>query len=299
MKLTLMILAAGRGSRFGGAKQVTPMGPAGETIMEYSIFDALRSGFDKVVLVINKDVEQETFELIERLGDQKDKVEYAYQDLFTEVIPEELLPGRLKPWGTGHAVYSAINLIDGPFAMINADDFYGQEAFESMAKFLSKNTAPSDFAMVGYEMRNTLSENGTVSRGVSKTDENGILTSIIETHGIYDEDGTIYCEGAEGDKTPIEEGPASMNFWGFQQSVFDEIKTGFADFLKTAEDITKDEYYIPNVVGTMVAEGRANVKVLETSAKWFGVTYADDKESARDSIKKEVESGKYPNPLWK
>ncbi|WP_109829848.1 nucleotidyltransferase family protein [Reichenbachiella versicolor] len=298
MKPTLLILAAGRGSRFGGAKQVAPMGPKGETIMEYSIYDALSSGFEKVVLVINKDVEQDTFELIEKLGDLKSKVEYAYQDLFTEVIPDELLEGRLKPWGTGHAVYSAIDQIDGAFAMINADDFYGKEAFEAMASFLTQNTKPSDFAMVGYDMINTLSENGTVSRGLSKSDQNSLLTSIVETHGIYEKDGKIYCEGKNGEEL-ISEGVASMNFWGFQQSVFDEIKTGFQKFLKNAKDITKDEYYIPSVVDAMIHDGRATVTVLKTDAKWFGVTYKEDTETARASVTNEVNNGKYPNPLWK
>ena len=298
MKPTLLILAAGRGSRFGGAKQVTPMGPSGETIMEYSIYDALRSGFEKVVLVINKDVEQDTFDLIERLGDMKEKVSYAYQDLFTKVIPTELLPGRLKPWGTGHAVYSAIDSIGGAFAMINADDFYGKEAFEAMAQFLSHNTAPADFAMVGYDMKNTLSENGSVSRGLCLSDENNHLTSIVETHGIFAENGVIYCENETG-TAPIAEGVASMNFWGFQQSIFDEIKIGFQEFLKTAKDITKDEYYIPSVVDKMIKDKKATVTVLKTSARWFGVTYKEDTENARASIQKEVAEGKYPNPLWK
>jgi len=298
MKPTLLILAAGRGSRFGGAKQVTPMGPSGETIMEYSIFDALRSGFEKVVLVINKDVEQDTFDLINRLGSMKNKISYAYQDLFTEVIPTELQAARLKPWGTGHAVYSAIDKIDGAFAMINADDFYGKEAFEAMATFLQENNQSGDFAMVGYDMRNTLSENGTVSRGLSVSNEKGHLTSIVETHGIFEKNGVIYCEAENGQKESITEGAASMNFWGFQQSVFDEIKTGFQDFLKTAKDLTKDEYYIPSVVDSMIHDGKATVTVLKTSAKWFGVTYKEDTENARTSIRNEVSDGKYPNPLW-
>ena len=297
MKPTLMILAAGRGSRFGGAKQVTPMGPAGESIMEYSIYDALESGFGKVVLVINKDVEADTIALVERMKDAKDKIEFAYQDLHTSMIPEDMQAARLKPWGTAHAIMSATGKIDGGFAMINADDFYGREAYATMAEFLNNHNGDSEYAMVGYDMRNTLSLNGTVSRGVSKSDDNGNLSSIVETHGIYEKNGEILCEGDGGD-VKISEGLASMNFWGFQKSLFERLDKGFEEFLKSDRDLTKEEYLIPTVVDEMINSGEATVKVLHSSAKWFGVTYKEDTDNARASIKGEVDAGKYPNPLW-
>ena len=298
MKPTLLILAAGRGSRFGGAKQVAPMGPSGETIMEYSIYDALRSGFEDVVLVINKQVEQDTFELVSRMGEVKNKISYAYQDLHVSMIPDRISKGRLKPWGTAHAIMAAENKITGNFAMINADDFYGQEAYQTMSEFLRSHQSPEDFAMVGYDMINTLSENGTVSRGVSISDEHGFLTSIVETHGIAQENGSIYCNTDSGSRKKITEGLASMNFWGFQQSIFTALNEQFGEFLQTTTDLTKDEYLIPTVVDRLITERKAKVSVLHSTARWFGVTYKEDTDSARAAIQKQVEQGKYPKSLW-
>ncbi len=298
MEPTLLILAAGRGSRFGGAKQVTPMGPSGETIMEYSIFDALRSGFGNVVLVINKDVEEDTFKLIDRMGDMKSKVSYAYQDLHTSMIAEEAQKNRLKPWGTAHAIMAAEDKIKGSFAMINADDFYGQEAYQTMSEFLKNNQGAGDYAMVGYDMVNTLSENGAVSRGVSVSDADGFLASIVETHGISEENGAIYCDGPNGERTKINEGLASMNFWGFQQSLFAVLNDGFQEFMKSTPDLTKDEYLIPTVIDDMITSGRAKVSVLHSAARWFGVTYKEDSEPTRAAIRNLVTQGKYPEKLW-
>lgn len=295
---TLLILAAGRGSRFGGAKQVTPMGPSGEAIMEYSIYDALNSGFGKVVLVINKSVESDTFELVDRMKGVKDKIAFAYQDLCINMIPNEVQEARLKPWGTAHAILAASEEIDGNFAMINADDFYGREAYETMADFLSSHQEPHQFSMVGYDMINTLSKNGTVSRGVSKSDTKGYLSSIEETHGIFEENGHIWCDGPDGQKKQIDTGLASMNFWGFQQNLFAELKTQFENFLDTTKDLTKEEFLIPSVVDKMIKDGKIRVSVLHSAAKWFGVTYKEDTDSARQSLMNKVESGDYPNPLW-
>lgn len=294
MNPTLLILAAGRGSRFGGAKQVTPMGPHGETIMEYSIYDALNSGFGQVVLVINKDVEQDTFDLVGRMKGIKDKVAYAYQDLYTEVIPDKMQAGRLKPWGTGHAIMSASKLIDGTFAMINADDYYGKEAYVAMAEFLKNHQAAEDYSMVGYDLGNTLSANGTVSRGISISDDQGVLTSITETHGIYEKNGKIYAEG----DIEITKGLASMNFWGFQNNLFDELNLQFKDFLASTPDPTKDEFQIPTVIDQMIKKGMIKVSVLHSAAKWFGVTYREDAQFAAEAIQAYVSEGKYPNPLW-
>ena len=297
MQPTLLILAAGRGSRFGGAKQVAPMGPSGETIMEYSIYDALRNGFGDVVLVINKEVEKETFELVEKMTDAKSKISYAYQDLYLDMIPVEVQAKRLKPWGTAHAIMSAADKIQSNFAMINADDYYGSEAFGTMADFLQRHTAPHEYSMVGYDLVNTLSLNGTVSRGVAISNAQGQLTSIIERHGVHEKGGKIYAE-EDGQLIEIEEGLASMNFWGFQQSLLDELKTHFRRFLKTTPDLTKDECLIPTVVDDLVKKGLAEVSVLHSDARWFGVTYKEDQATAAEAIQKCVNEGKYPDPLW-
>ncbi|MEP3390245.1 MAG: sugar phosphate nucleotidyltransferase [Reichenbachiella sp.] len=294
MKPTLLILAAGRGSRFGGAKQVAPMGPHGETIMEYSIYDALNNGFEKVVLVINKDVEQDTFDLVNKMTGAKDKISYAYQDLYTEMIHPEIQKQRLKPWGTAHAIMSACDLIDGSFAMINADDYYGKDAFKTMATYLQSHTAPNNYSMVGYDLKNTLSANGTVSRGISISDKNGFLASIKETHEIQADGDKIISEGG----VEITEGLASMNFWGFQNNLFEELKFQFKDFLNSASDLTKDEYQIPTVIDQMIKKGMIEVSVLHSGAKWFGVTYKEDAKYAAEAIQGYVADEKYPSPLW-
>ncbi|WP_422362007.1 nucleotidyltransferase family protein [Reichenbachiella sp.] len=294
MKPTLLILAAGRGSRFGGAKQVAPMGPHGETIMEYSIYDALNNGFGNVVLVINKDVEQDTFDLVDKMIGAKDKISYAYQDLYTEMIHPEIQSKRQKPWGTAHAIMSACDLIKGSFAMINADDYYGKDAFQTMANYLHSHTEPNNYSMVGYDLGNTLSANGTVSRGISISDKNGFLTSIKETHEIQVNGDKIISEG----DVEITEGLASMNFWGFQNNLFDELKLQFKDFLNTAKDLTKDEYQIPTVIDQMIKKEMIEVSVLHSGAKWFGVTYKEDAKYAAEAIQAYVAQGKYPSPLW-
>lgn len=294
MKPTLLILAAGRGSRFGGAKQVFPMGPNGETIMEYSIYDALKNGFGDVVLVINKDVEEDTMALVDQMTEVKNYVSYAYQDLYIDMIPHHIQSARTKPWGTAHAIMSAGDFIKGSFAMINADDFYGPEAFKTMADFLSTHSEPNQYSMVGYDLENTLSKNGTVSRGISISDKNGMLASIKETHGIHEKEGKIYDENGQ----EITEGLASMNFWGFQNNLFLEMQEQFQEFLETAADLSKDEFQIPTVIDTMIKKGMIEVAVLHSAAKWFGVTYKEDKDFAAESIQQYVKDGKYPTPLW-
>lgn len=298
MKPTLLILAAGRGSRFGGAKQVTPMGPSGETIMEYSIYDALNNGFDQVVLVINKDVEQETMNLIENIPDLQTRISYAYQDLYIDMIPHHVQSARTKPWGTAHAIMSAGDYIKGNFAMINADDYYGADAFKTMAEFLQTHQENQQYSMVGYDLHNTLSLNGTVSRGISISDQEGKLASIKETHGIHEKDGKIVAQAEDGSEFEITEGLASMNFWGFQNNLFEEMKTQFETFLHETNDLTKDEFQIPTVIDQMIKKGMIEVSVLHSSAKWFGVTYKEDKDFAASSIQQYVKEGYYPSPLW-
>jgi len=299
MNPTLLILAAGRGSRFGGSKQVFPLGPNGETIMEYSIYDALNNGFGQVVLVINKEVEEEILTLLEAMPKIKNQVTVAFQDLYTELIPAAMQKDRQKPWGTGHAILAARDKIAGAFAMINADDFYGQKAFTTMSEFLKNNTRPSDYSMVGYDLANTLSLNGTVSRGISIRDEQGYLSEINETHGLYQKDGDIYAtDKKSGEQTAINEGLASMNFWGFQHNIFEELEAQFQSFLKEAPDPTTDEFYIPFVIDDMIKKELIQVTVLHTDAKWFGVTYREDKDFAKTSIARYIAEGIYPTPLW-
>ena len=301
MKPTLLILAAGRGSRFGGAKQVAEMGPSGETIMEYSIHDALNNGFGKIVLVINKDVEADTKGIIARTGLDESLISYAFQDLYLEHIAPDVQAERLKPWGTAHAILSAEANIDTPFAMINADDFYGADAFKTMAGFLS-DVATSDsskYSMVGYDLINTLSENGTVSRGISVSDQNGYLTSITETHGIMQHNSKIVCDDSEGNKVEVREGLASMNFWGFSPNLFAELHEQFIAFLSSTPDLTKDEFQIPTVIDKMITDGKITVSVLHSSARWFGVTYKEDRPVVVKKLAEFVESGNYESPLWK
>ncbi|MGL1888184.1 MAG: sugar phosphate nucleotidyltransferase [Reichenbachiella sp.] len=298
MKPTLLILAAGRGSRFGGAKQVAPMGPHGETIMEYSIYDALESGFGNVVLVINKEVEKDTFELVNKMS-VKENISYAYQDLHNSMIPTNIIEARTKPWGTAHAIMSAEDEISGSFAMINADDYYGKDGFKTMADFLIQHNKSSDYSMIGYELKNTLSENGTVSRGISISDENNKLATIKETHGIHDQEGTIVGLDDDKNEIAITKGLASMNFWGFQNNLFEELNTQFQKFLKSDVDLSKDEFVIPAVIDSMIKTKKIEVSVLKCSAKWFGVTYKEDQAFAAKAIQANVKSGQYPSPLWK
>ena len=299
MKPTLLILAAGMGSRFGGLKQVEPVGPNGETILEYSIFDAIRAGFGKVVFVIRESFADEFKARFEGKLSGKIEVEYVYQELnklpdgFS--LPEE----REKPWGTGHAVLMAKEKINEPFAAINADDFYGAESYQVMAKFLSSSVNPGVFSMIGYQLNNTLSEFGSVSRGICVTDANKQLTEITETHKIRMEDGTILCE-SENQETKILSGTetVSMNFWGFDPSVFQRIESQFIDFLKDNIHVPKSEFYIPFVVFEMIQKAQAAVEVLQADSPWFGVTYQDDKPFVIEQIKKFTQNGIYPEKLW-
>ncbi|MEQ6119753.1 NTP transferase domain-containing protein [Reichenbachiella sp. MALMAid0571] len=301
MKPTLLVLAAGRGSRFGGAKQVSEMGPSGETIMEYSIHDALQSGFGKVVLVINKQVEADTIEIMSNTNIDPSLISYAYQDLFVEHISDNIQSERLKPWGTAHAILSAEKLIGTPFAMINADDFYGRDAFKTMADFLSTVAIKdsSKYSMVGYDLINTLSDNGKVSRGISVSDDNGYLTSITETHNIFADGNKILCSSDSDENVEVKEGLASMNFWGFNPNIFKEMHEQFQSFLSSTPNLTKDEFQIPSVIDKMIKDGKITVSVLHSKAKWFGVTYKEDRPVVVEKLSEFVKEGKYKSPLWK
>lgn len=297
MKPTLVVLAAGMGSRYGGVKQIDTFGPGGETILDYSVYDALRAGFGKVVFIIRKEIEQDFKEVFDKKLAPHIPVEYAYQTPDLAYAGIRSVPERSKPWGTGHAVLSAREHIHEPFAVINADDFYGRDGFVKMAEFLSSNTDRRVHAMVGYELPKTLSENGSVSRGVCESDADDYLTGIVERTKVYAEDGKIISEEGDQKRELDPKSPVSMNFWGFMPSVFDHLETWFVDFVNQNADNPKSEYYIPLTVQSLMDQGD-KVKVLRNSGVWFGVTYREDRDHVSDSIKKLVAGGEYPEKLW-
>lgn len=299
MKPTLLILAAGMGSRYGGLKQIEPVGPNGETILEYSIFDAIRAGFGKVVFVIRESFADEFKIRFESKLAGKIEIDYVYQEI--DKLPEgfSLPEGREKPWGTGHAVLMAKEVIKEPFAAINADDFYGAEAYSVIAKYLTESVIPGQYAMVGYQLGNTLSEFGTVSRGICETNENNELTKITETHKIRKEENHTLCEQNGNENFELQgTETVSMNFWGFHPSIFNHIETQFIDFLRTSISIPKSEFYIPFVVFEMIKRKQASVKVLTADSPWFGVTYKEDRPFVTEQIQKLTNAGIYPEKLW-
>jgi len=299
MKPTLLILAAGMGSRYGGLKQIEPVGPNGETIIEYSVFDAIRAGFGKVVFVIRESFAAEFKDRFESKLAGKIDIEYVYQEI--NKLPEGFKSSedREKPWGTGHAVLMAKDIIDVPFAAINADDFYGAEAYQVIAEYLSKSVSNDSYAMVGYQLNNTLSEFGSVSRGICVTEDNNLLTKITETHKIRQEGCRTLCESENQETIELTgKETVSMNFWGFHPSVFLNIEKQFVDFLTKNISQPKSEFYIPFVVFEMIKQGQANVEVLKADSPWFGVTYKEDKPFVIEQIRKLTDLGIYPEKLW-
>ena len=298
MKPTLLILAAGMGSRYGGLKQVDGVGPNGEPIIEYSVYDAIRAGFGKVVFVIRKDIEEAFRETFGDKFEDKIEVKYAFQAVNTPIEGISELPEREKPWGTGHAVLVAHDLIHEPFAVINADDYYGISGFGDMARFLKNSCTPDHYAMVGYQLNKTLSEAGHVNRGICEVDENGLLTDVVERHRIHRTDGSIVYE-EEGQTQPLsEEALVSMNFWGFHQQIFKEIHRQFIDFVEANKDKPKAEFYIPTVVNQLIKEGKARLSVLPNKEQWYGVTYREDRAMVGKAFEVLVEEGRYPKELW-
>jgi dTDP-glucose pyrophosphorylase len=296
-KPTLLILAAGMGSRYGGLKQIDPVGPSGETIIDYSIFDALRAGFGKLVFVIRKDIEQPFKEIVGARFEKRVAVEYVFQEL-DKLPPGFSLPaGRTKPWGTTHAILMAEDVVKEPFAAINADDFYGQQAYKLLASHLTSGSP--DYAMVGFILKNTLSDFGSVARGVSRTDANDYLTSVVEMMKI-ERDGTAAKNtDADGNITKLTGNEAvSMNFWGFTPALFPQIRVKLTEFLKKSGGELKSECYIPSTVNDLVLAGQAKVKVLRTNDSWFGVTYREDRPMVVESIRKLIARGDYPEKLW-
>lgn len=301
MKPALLILAAGMGSRYGGLKQIAGVGPNGETLTEYSLYDAIRAGFRKIVFVIRKDFEEDFKERFASKLPEDVNVKFAYQDM--DAYTEGFVPDseRKKPWGTGHAVLVAKDVIDEPFAVINADDYYGQESFKMIYDFLAdpERVREDQYAMVGYTLKNTLSEHGTVSRGVCETDEDSKLLDVTETTKIHRENGDVVYTDEDGNKKKLDENETvSMNLWGFHQGIFGHLQNQFREFLEDSGKELKSEFYIPSAVDRLIKEGRLQAKVLVTGDKWFGMTYREDLPVVKESITELVKNGMYPESLW-
>lgn len=299
MKPTLLILAAGMGSRYGGIKQLDSFGPNGETIIDYSLYDAIRSGFGKVVFIIREELREDCVRLFGPKLDGKIEYDFAIQG-YDSYVPADMGDvQRQKPWGTGHAVLCAWENTKTPFAVINADDFYGREAFETLATFLQEDTAEDVHALVSYKLKNTLSENGTVSRGVCTVNSDGYLTNVVERTKIERlADGNIVFHDLGEPQTLDDDTPVSMNFWGFKPGVFPEIEKMFHAYAKENFNAPKAEFYIPKVMSNLMEEGKGKCKVFTNSSDWFGVTYPEDKETVGKALIKLVEAGEYPEKLW-
>ncbi|RIJ47878.1 nucleotidyltransferase [Maribellus luteus] len=299
MKPTLLILAAGMGSRFGGLKQVEPVGPNGEAIIDYTIYDAIRAGFGKVVFIIRESFAEAFKEKFDKKLEGKIEVDYVYQEL--DMLPEgyTLPEGREKPWGTAHAILVAKGAVKEPFCALNADDFYGKNAYKVMADFLTSSTDDSEYSMVGYQLRNTLSDHGSVSRGLCEVDKNSNLVKIVETTKIFKKEEAAYSVEEDGSEKPLTGNEsASMNIWGFKPTIFATLEKRFVDFLETEISKPKSEMFIPSVVFDLISDGEASVKVLEADSPWFGVTYKEDKPLVVNKIRNLIDAGEYPEKLW-
>lgn len=305
MKTTLVIMAAGIGSRFGGGiKQLEPVGPGGEIIMDYSIHDALEAGFEKVVFIIRKDLEKDFKEVIGNRIERIAEVAYAYQELAD--LPEgfTLPEGRTKPWGTGQAVLSIKGLVDGPFAVINSDDYYGKECFKNMHRYMTEEMDTErkiyDICMSGFILANTLSENGTVTRGVCQENPDGTLKEVAETYQIRMTPEGLAGADESGVRIALDASqPVSMNMWGLPASFLDELERGFPEFLASVPDgDIKKEYLLPQIIDKLIKSGQATVKILNTPDKWFGVTYKEDKEQVVNAIRGLIEAGVYKEKLF-
>ena len=303
MKPTLLLLAAGMGSRYGGLKQLDGLGPNGETIMDYSIYDAVQAGFGKIVFVIRKDFEQDFREKILSKYEGHVPAELCFQAL--DALPEgfKCPEGRVKPWGTNHAVLMAKDVIKEPFCVINCDDFYNRDAFMVIGKFLADLPEGSQgkYAMVGFRVGNTLSENGTVARGICSKNAAGHLTTVVERTEIMRVEGRVSYKDEQGAWVAVDDNtPVSMNMWGFTPDYFAHSEAYFKEFLADPANMAnpKAEFFIPLMVNKLIGDGTATVEVLDTTSKWFGVTYAADRQSVVDKIKKLIEEGVYPEKLW-
>ena len=303
-RAALVIMAAGIGSRFGGGiKQLAPVGPNGEIIMDYSIYDALEAGFDKVVFVIRKDLEKNFKEVIGNRIEKQVEVAYAYQEVSD--IPEkyrEKFTERSKPWGTGQAILCCKDVVDSPFLVINADDYYGKDAFKEAYSYLTsvEDTGKMQICMVSFVLKNTLSDNGGVTRGICKVDETGMLAGITETHNIEKDGDRAVVRSDDGIKELDPESPVSMNMWGLTPEFINILDSGFDSFLEeTSRDDLKAEYLLPTIIGDLLQEGKLDVRVLKSHDQWFGVTYKEDREAVTDALRKLIADGVYPSVLYR
>ena len=302
MEKAIAILAAGIGSRYGGFKQMDPIGPRGEFIIDYSIYDAIRAGFNKVIFIIKKEIEQEFRSTIGKRIAKKIDISYAFQGL--EDLPGgiEFNPERRKPWGTVQAILTCTKMVNSPFAIINADDFYGKDSYQQMSQFLDTTSSDSvDYCMVGYKLDNTLSQHGTVTRALCKSTEDDILESIVEVAAIgYKGDKIISLDKSNNTETELnKDSLVSMNIWGFTPTVFGLLEEEFYIFLQKHAEALKEEFVIPTAVNILTQKGKVSVKALSTSSKWFGITYPQDKQIFKEKILDLVKLGEYPDNLWK
>jgi NDP-sugar pyrophosphorylase family protein len=293
MDLSLVILAAGMGSRFGGLKQITPISKSGESIIDFSVYDAIKAGFKKVIIIVRPEIKKEFHEFFGTRLKNHIQLEYVYQN-----SGDISIPARKKPLGTAHALLSAREFVDGPFSVINADDFYGSESFHKAAEFLHSENKATDHAVIGYQLGETLSEHGSVSRAECKSDENNRLISIRELLKVFREGNEIYYT-LEGAKYSLpKETPVSMNFWCFQPDIFQNLETDFQDFIQELPENQDAEFLIPNVVNRMISKDEGTFQVIPTIGPWFGITYQKDFDGISKGISELIHSGLYPNPLW-
>ena len=298
MKPTLLILAAGMASRYGSMKQVDGFGPNGETIIDYSIYDAIKAGFGKVSFIIREEFLDSFKAIFEPKLKGRVETDYVFQSYDLKPFGIDKTIERAKPWGTAHAVLAARNQVHEPFCVINADDYYGYDAFEKMAKFLTNEVRDDHYSLVGYQIGNTLSEYGSVSRGVCDIDDKGNMVGVTERTEVYFKDGGIVYKDANGESPLPEDTRVSMNFWGFTPAVFKQSEEMFKRFVAANENNPKAEFFIPLVADELIKTGTADFKVIPTASKWFGVTYKEDKPIVQQSISNLVANGTYPSNLW-
>jgi len=301
MSPTLLILAAGIGSRYGGLKQAEGVGPSGEAILDYSIYDAIRAGFEKVVFVIRKDIEADMKHIFFDKWSKKIEVDYVFQEI--DHLPGSFVPpqGRIKPWGTGHAIWVAREKVREPFCVINADDFYGRRAYQLAASFQSNldNLINSRYCLIGYVLKNSLSEHGFVSRAECRIDENGMLSGVKERTKIMREGDKVFYEDENGKRVGIDENTTvSMNMWGFMPSLFEYLDEGLKRFLEKNASSLKAEFFLPGVIDDLIRTGKVDVPVLQTDEKWFGMTYQEDREMVKARLAELVKQGVYPTPVF-
>lgn len=299
MKPTLLILAAGMASRYGGMKQIESFGPSGETIMDYSIYDAIQAGFGKVVFIIREEFAENFKAIFEPKLNGKVTTAYVYQELKAFTGERNIPADRTKPWGTAHAVLCARDAVREPFAVINADDFYGRDAFEKAYQFLTEDCDDDTWSIIGYPLLNTLSEHGTVNRGVCEVDGKGNLKSIAERLNIHRQDATVVCDDNQKPHELPLDAKVSMNFWCFSPGIFEFSEKLFSTFLDESIAVPKSEFFIPIVADEFIKSGKGEIKIITTTSSWFGVTYKEDAPAVKQAVDELVQSGAYPSSLWK